>query len=81
MAGVTVSAGPYQSVTGSDGTLSTSYSDRAYDDITSYYLAPPRYLNGIVPDNDAILYWQAPADSTGELPPGILGYNVYGTQF
>jgi hypothetical protein len=47
-------------------------------------LIPPDSLSGIAPDDAAILSWYPPSDSccppSGQLPEGILGYNIYKNQ-
>lgn len=59
-------------------------SEGNYYIFTSEYLFPPDSLEGTAPDDAAILTWYPPSDSccppSGQLPEGLLGYNIYKDQ-
>lgn len=59
-------------------------SEGDYYVFTSEYLFPPDSLEAIAPDDAVILTWYPPSDSccppSGQLPEGLLGYNIYKDQ-
>jgi hypothetical protein len=59
-------------------------SEGDYYIFTSKYLIPPDSLEASAPDDAAILTWYPPSDTccppSGQLPLGLLGYNIYKNQ-
>ncbi|MDX9905039.1 MAG: T9SS type A sorting domain-containing protein [Bacteroidales bacterium] len=59
-------------------------SEGDYYVFTSEYLIPPDSLLASAPDDAAILSWYPPSDTccppSGQLPLGLLGYNIYKDQ-